>query len=244
LANAVWRPLVRLLLVEDDNDLGDATQHHLRRTGIEVDWIKDGRQANKILKRERYDVICLDLGLPGTSGLDVLRALRSRGDLTPILILTAHGAVEDRVNALDIGADDYLLKPFDLRELKARLRALTRRVQGTASEVTTIGTLTIDRGARSVYIGDQKLSLPNREYRLLEIFIGNLDRALSREQIFAKMFNFDDKVGGNALEVYVGRLRRKLGDAMSIRTMYGYGYIAQIPAHERSDATASGSDDG
>lgn len=223
---------MRLLLVEDDDDLGEAVHRQLKQSGIAVDWAKDGEEAHMILGYQAYDLICLDLGLPSMSGFEILRALRNRGDLTPVLVLTARSAVEDRVEALDIGADDYLAKPYDLREFEARCRALMRRVQGIASGSTTVGTLTLDRASRSVLVGDRPLRMPNREYRLLEIFVGNIGRALSKEQISAKMFSFDDEVGANAIELYVGRLRRKLDGALSIRTMYGYGYIAEVAVTE------------
>jgi two-component system response regulator TctD len=218
------------LVVEDDPDLGDALLRRLRREGHAVDWQTDGERADEVLRYQCYEVIVLDIGLPGMDGFAVLRALRNRGSRTPVLMLTARSDIEDRVGALDVGADDYLSKPFDFREFDARCRALLRRSQGLASDVTKVGDLVFDRSAKTASIGDTQLNLPNREYRLLEIFVGNLGRALSKDQIASQLFDFDDEAGPNAIELYVGRLRRKLGDALIIRTMRGLGYVAQAGA--------------
>jgi two-component system response regulator TctD len=192
-----------------------------------VDWQFDGVAADKVLRYQQYELIVLDIGLPGTNGFEILKSLRSRGTRTPVLMLTARSSVEDRVTALDVGADDYLAKPFDFREFYARCRALMRRTQGIASGITIVGRLKFDRSARLVALGDTQLSLPNREFRLLEIFIGNLGKSLSKDQIATQLFDFDDDAGDNAIELYVGRLRRKLGDALTIRTIRGIGYLAE-----------------
>jgi len=218
---------MRILVVEDDPDLGEALQLRLRRDGHAADWIRDGKAAGEVLRQQQFEVIVLDIGLPGQDGISILRALRRRGDKTPVLILTARSNIEDRINALDIGADDYLAKPFDTREFEARCRALLRRAQGLASGATTIGDLTFDRCAKTVTVGGQALNLPNREYRLLEILIGSIGRVLSKEQIAQKLFDFDDQAGSNAIELYIARLRRKLGGALTIRTVRGMGYIAE-----------------
>jgi two-component system response regulator TctD len=219
---------MRILVVEDDPDLGDAIQRRLRRDGYAVDLLTDGRTADEVLRYQSYEVVVLDIGLPSMDGFAVLSALRRRGDRTPVLMLTARSDIEDRVTALDVGADDYLAKPFDFRELDARCRALMRRTQGLASGVTTIGKLTFDRGAKIARLDDMQLNLPNREYRLLEIFVGNLGRVLSKDQIASQLFDFDDEAGANAIEIYVGRLRRKLGDALKIKTLRGLGYVAEV----------------
>jgi two-component system response regulator TctD len=218
---------MRILVVEDDPELGDALQRQLRRDGHGVDWERDGEAADDTLRLQVYELIVLDINLPGKSGFEVLRALRRRGSRTPVLMLTARADIDDRVTALDVGADDYLAKPFDFRELQARCRALLRRTQGIAEGATTIGALTFDRGARSARIGDVQLALPNREFRLLEIFVGNLGKALSKAQIVGQIFDFDDVVADNVVELYVGRLRKKLGDALHIRTVRGFGYVAE-----------------
>lgn len=222
---------MRILVVEDDADLGDALMRRLRRDGHAVDWAQDGETADDILAYQAYEVVVLDIELPGMSGFDILRELRRRGSKTPVLMLTARSNIEDRVDALDVGADDYLSKPFDYREFDARCRALLRRSQGLATGFTQIGNLVFDRSAKVVRIGDTQLILPNREYRLLEILIGNLGRVLSKDQISSQLFDFDDEAGPNAIELYIGRLRRKLGeDDLVIRTVRGLGYVAEAAA--------------
>lgn len=218
---------MRILVVEDDPDLGDALSRRLRRDGHGADWVQDGETADSVLGYQDYDLVVLDIELPGMNGFEVLRALRARGCRTPVLMLTARSQIEDRVGALDLGADDYIPKPFDIREFEARCRALLRRSSGVVTNVTTVGSLVFDRASKSARIGDTQLHLPNREYRLLEIFISSLGKAISKEQIAAQLFNFDDEAGNNAIELYVGRLRRKLGDALTIRTVRGFGYLAE-----------------
>lgn len=220
---------MRILVVEDDPDLGDALLKRLRREGHAVDWQRDGEAADDVLSYQNYEVVVLDIGLPGMDGFEILRAMRRRGSLTPVLMLTARSNIEDRVDALDVGADDYLSKPFDFREFDARCRALLRRAQGMASNVTVLGNLIFDRNAKLVHIGDTQLTLPNREFRLLEILIGNLGRVLSKDQIASQLFDFDDEAGPNAIELYIGRLRRKLEGALNVRTVRGVGYVAEAP---------------
>jgi two-component system response regulator TctD len=220
---------MRILVVEDDLDLAEVLLKRLRRDGHGVDLATDGEEADDILQYQEYEVVVLDIGLPGMDGIEILRAMRSRGSKTPVLMLTARSDVQDRVDALDVGADDYLPKPFDFREFNARCRALLRRSQGVASGTTQIGDLIFDRGSKTVRIGDTQLMLPNREYRLLEILIGNLGRVLSKDQICEQLFDFDDEASSNAIELYVGRLRRKLGDALVIRTIRSLGYVAEAP---------------
>lgn len=217
---------MRILVVEDDVDLGDAVQRRLKRDGYAVDWQRDGQSADEVLRYQRYELVILDIGLPRRDGFSILRGMRARGERTPVLMLTARSEVEDRVGALDVGADDYLSKPFDFREFDARCRALLRRAQGIASGSTTIGELVFDRTSKTVMIGTTLIDLPRREYRLLEILIGNMGRVLSKEDISSQLFDFDDEAGANAIEVYVGRLRRKLGEHLNIRTMRGLGYVA------------------
>lgn len=228
-AAGVGEGVMRMLVVEDDPDLGDALLKRLRREGHAVDWQNDGEAADDVLCYQDYEVVVLDIGLPGMNGFEILRGMRRRGSLTPVLMLTARSNVEDRVDALDVGADDYLSKPFDFREFDARCRALLRRSQGMASNVIQVGDLVFDRGAKLIRLGDTQLMLPNREFRLLEILIGNLGRVLSKEQISSQLFDFDDEAGSNAIELYVGRLRRKLGHSLNIRTIRGHGYLAEPP---------------
>jgi two-component system response regulator TctD len=225
---------VRILVVEDEPDLGDAVVRHLRRQGYAVDWQNDGQSAQDVLTYQHYDLIVMDIGLPRKDGFAVLRWLRGEGNRTPVLMLTARSNIEDRVGALDVGADDYLSKPFDLREFDARCRALLRRTQGVASGVTTIGELEFDRGAKTAKLNGVSLHLPNREYRLLEILVGNFGNVVSKDEIASQLFDFDDEAGANAIELYIGRLRRKLGKAITIRTVWGVGYVAEAtsPADE------------
>lgn len=226
---------LRFLIVEDDADLGSALRKHLHNDGHAADLVVDGGAADEILRYQSYEMVVLDIGLPVLDGHEVLKALRRRGDLTPVLVLTARSGVENRIDTLDIGADDYLSKPFDFRELDARCRSLLRRSQGVASSVTTVGGLSFDRAAKIVTLNGQGLSLPMREYRLLEIFLSNLGRILSKEQIASQLFDFEDETGENAIELYVGRLRRKLGEnALVIRTQRGLGYLAQATDDPRA----------
>lgn len=218
---------MRILVVEDDADLGDALVRRLRRDGYAVDWQRDGKSADEVLHYQGYDLLVLDIGLPRRDGIAILRSMRLRGDVTPVLMLTARSNIEDRVDALDVGADDYLSKPFDSREFDARCRALLRRSQGLASDISTIGELEFDRNAKTATLAGRPLDLPRREYQLLEIFIGNIGRVLSKDDIAAQLFDFDDEAGANAIELYVGRLRRKLGNALTIRTKRGFGYVAE-----------------
>lgn len=220
---------MRILVVEDDPDLGDALLKRLRRDGHAVDWQWDGEAADDVLSYQTYEVVVLDIGLPGMTGYEILRAMRRRGSRTPVLMLTARSNIEDRVDALDVGADDYLSKPFDFREFDARCRALLRRSQGIASNITTIGQLVFDRNGKGVRIGDTQLTLPNREFRLLEILIGNMGRVLSKDQIASQLFDFDHDAGPNAIELYIGRLRRKLDGSLVVRTVRGIGYVAEAP---------------
>lgn len=223
---------MRIMVVEDDADLGDAITRRLRNEGHAIDWQADGKNADEVLQYQDYELVVLDIGLPRRDGFAILRALRARGDKTPVLMLTARSDIEDRIGALDVGADDYLSKPFDFREFDARCRALLRRSQGLASSVTRIGELVFDRTAKTATLAGQVLDLPRREYRLLEIFIGNLGRVLSKDDIASQLFDFDAEAGANAIELYVGRLRKKLGDALSIRTMRGMGYVAEAPPQD------------
>jgi two-component system response regulator TctD len=224
---------VRILVVEDDADMGDAIVRRLSGDGHAVDWLKDGEAADDILKYQSYDLIVLDIGLPLMDGFTVLRQARRRGNRGSVLMLTARADIEDRVTALDVGADDYLPKPFDFREFDARCRALLRRSQEVPSSETMVGGLVFDRSAKTARINDIRIHLPNREYRLLEIFMGNIGKVLTKEQIASQLFNFDDEAGDNAIELYVARLRRKLGEALIIRTVRSMGYVAE-PLEENS----------
>lgn len=227
---------MRILLIEDASDLAEAIVHRLTRTGQAVDWLADGLDASDVLAYQEYDLVILDIGMPRRDGLQILSDLRQRGCKTPVLMLTARAEIEDRVRALDVGADDYLPKPFDFREFDARCRALLRRRQNQASGVTRIGELSFDRARRRVTLNGTVLELPNREYRLLEILIGQFGNVVSKDEIVRQLFNFDDEAGSNAIELYVGRLRKKLGaTALIIRTVRGAGYIAETAVFAETD---------
>jgi two-component system response regulator TctD len=220
---------MRILVVEDDPDLADALLRRLRRQGHAVDGQSDGAVALRVLGYQTFDLLVLDIGLPGLDGLSLLRQLRERADKTPVLMLTARAEIEDRVHALDVGADDYLDKPFDFRELDARCRALLRRPQGQAAGLWRLGGLEIDSAARRVRCQGLELELPNREYSLLEILVGRLGRVVSKDEIASRLFSFDEEVGLNAVEVYVGRLRRKLeASQLRITTVRSLGYRADV----------------
>jgi DNA-binding response OmpR family regulator len=199
-----------------------------RQTGFAVDWTRDGVQAESALAGYAYDAMLLDLGLPRREGLEVLRNLRKRGATLPVMILTARDTVEDRVRGLDAGADDYLLKPFALDELFARLRALMRRAHGVADTQVHIGRLTFDSVKRQAHIGETPLVLSAREVEVLEILLSHAGRVTAKEAIADRLTGWDEGVGDNAVEVYVHRLRRKLeGSGVVIRTLRGLGYLLE-----------------
>lgn len=218
---------MRLLVIEDDEHLGLAVSTCLRQDGYAVDWERDGAIAEEILRYQSYDVIVVDIGLPGLDGISILKALRSRGDKTPVLVLTARSAVDDRIDALDLGADDYLAKPFDVREFLARCRALLRRSMGGATDQIEIGGFVFDGIAKTVKVNDTQILLPNREFRLLEILLRGMGRVLDKEQIAEQLFDFDHETGPNAIEVYVARLRKKLTGTLEIKTVRGLGYVVE-----------------
>jgi two-component system, OmpR family, response regulator TctD len=231
-----------MLLVEDNADLADAIVRRMRRSGHAVDWQSDGLTAASVLRYEPFDVVVLDIGLPRLDGLRLLADLRERGDTTPVLMLTARDGIEDRVEALDAGADDYLAKPFDFREFEARCRVLVRRNRGHASEVLQIGTLAFDNAAHRLSLDGEAIELPNREYRLLEILLGRLGQLVSKDEIAKGLFGFDDEAGPNAIELYIGRLRKKLAAApLRIVTVRGAGYMAE-PCDPADMAAGSAAD--
>lgn len=226
---------MRILVVEDTQVLGQAICERLASLGHGVDLIGDGKRADDLLKYQSFDLILLDLNLPGLSGLQLLQKLRQRDDATPVLILTARDQIEDRIRLLDEGADDYLTKPFDFGELEARCRALLRRKQGYAANTSEHGNLLVNRDSRQVFITGELTAITNREFRLLEIFLGHLGRVLSKDEITDHLFNFDETPGPNAIELYVGRLRKKLSASdLVISTLRGIGYVAEISTQSRS----------
>ena len=214
---------MRLLIVEDDPLIGDALRAGLRQRGFQVDWVRDGHAAERELMAEPYAAAVLDLGLPQQDGLDVLAAVRGRGLATPVLVLTARDGVPDRIRGLDLGADDYVVKPVDLDELAARLRALVRRSHGQPQECLQSGDVVLDPAARAVTQCGERVTLSTREFDLLHALMLNAGRVLSRDQIEQRLYSWGEEVDSNAVEVHVHHLRRKLGSTL-IQTVRGVGY--------------------
>jgi len=215
---------MRLLLVEDDTLLGDGLHGLLKQEGYAVDWVQDGQEAEEMLEADPYDVLLLDLGLPGQSGLEVLQKLRSLGKDLPVLILTARDGITDRVAGLDAGADDYLVKPFDFAELLARVRALLRRRHGRAAPRLAHGEVTLDPAAHTVSLAGAPVDITPREFAVLEALLSHTERVLTRGQLEQAIYDWsDDGPESNAIEVYVHHLRRKLGRTL-ITTVRGVGY--------------------
>ena len=214
---------MRILLAEDDPMIGDSLRKGLRGEGFTVDWVQDGRSAELALETTEYALVLLDLGLPNKDGLAVLRGWRQRGLTVPVLILTARDAVPDRVKGLDSGADDYLVKPFDLTELLARTRALLRRQAGRARKIIEIGALRLDPAAHTVEYRGQPALLSAREFALLHALMEKPGAVLSREQLEDRLYGWGEEVESNAVEVHVHNLRRKLSPGV-IRTVRGVGY--------------------
>ena len=215
---------MRLLLVEDDAMIGDTVLQVLRAEHYAVDWVRDGVMADGALKSEQYDLVLLDLGLPKRDGLDVLRALRSRRAHVPVLIATARDAVGDRIAGLDAGADDYVVKPYDIDELLARIRALLRRSAGRGEPVFAHKGVSLNPATREATVQGQPVSLSAREWAVLEALIARPGALLSRAQLEEKLFSWKNDVSSNAVEVYVHGLRKKLGNDF-IQNVRGLGYV-------------------
>jgi DNA-binding response OmpR family regulator len=214
---------MRILLAEDDPLLGDGLRAGLRQLGFQVDWVRDGHAAERELATGAYAVAVLDLGLPLKDGLDVLRSVRERHITTPVLVLTARDAVPDRVRGLDLGADDYVIKPVDLHELGARLRALVRRSHGQPQDCLQLGDVVLDPRARQVSKNGEVVVLSTREFDLLHALMLNAGRVMSREQLEQHLYSWGLEVDSNAIEVHIHHLRRKLSPGL-IQTVRGVGY--------------------
>ncbi|MBY0341930.1 MAG: response regulator transcription factor [Rhodocyclaceae bacterium] len=214
---------MRILLVEDDPQLGDGLTVGLRQAGFAVDWVRDGHSADHALASESFDLLVLDLGLPRLSGMDVLQQARRRGQQLPILILTARDATGDKIAGLDAGADDYLVKPVDIDELAARIRALSRRSAGRAAPLLIHGELQLDPAAHTVTLSGAEMDLSAREFSLLQLLLENTGRVLTRSQLEQSLYGWRDEPDSNALEVHIHHLRKKLGTDL-IRTLRGVGY--------------------
>jgi len=215
---------MRILLVEDDQMIGQAIQTALRQDGHAVDWVRDGNAADAALAAGRFDLVLLDLGLPGRDGVSLLRLIRSRKDATPVLVITARDAIADRIAGLDAGADDYLVKPFDLDELAARMRALLRRSAGRGEPVIEHGRIRMNPATREVARDGQPVSLSPREYAVLEALMSHPGAVLSRAQLEDRLYGWGESVDSNAVEVYIHGLRRKLGRDL-VQNLRGVGWF-------------------
>lgn len=214
---------MRILLAEDDPLLGDGLRAGLRQLGFQVDWVRDGQAAERELRAEPYAAAVLDLGLPLKDGLEVLASVRQQGLSTPVLVLTARDAIPDRIRGLDLGADDYVIKPVDLHELAARLRALVRRAHGQPQDCLQAQGVTLEPASRQVTLDGQPVSLSTREFDLLHALMLNAGRVLSREQLEQHLYSWGHEVDSNAIEVHIHHLRRKLRPDL-IQTLRGVGY--------------------
>ena len=232
---------MRLLLVEDDRMIGDSLRAALRLEGYAVDWVRDATAAQATLSSERFDLVLLDLGLPKGDGLEVLRALRQRQDSTPVIVLTARDGVGDRVAGLDAGADDYLVKPFELDELNARIRAVLRRHSGRAQPVLRHGGVTLDPATRQVTRDGAPVLLSAREFAVLEALMQRPGALLSRAQLEDRLYGWGEEIESNAVSVYIHQLRRKLG-AELIQNVRGVGYFVSdkpgLPTPPTADSGA------
>ncbi|MEG0920715.1 MAG: response regulator [Comamonas sp.] len=218
---------MRILLVEDDEMIGEVVLDALRAEGWAVDWVKDGEMAQTALATGDYDLVLLDLGLPKRDGLAVLRDMRSQRQRTPVLVATARDAIADRVAGLDAGADDYIIKPYDLDELFARIRALVRRASGRAEPEYTWGTVRVMPATHEAWVDGKPVSLSAREWAVLEPLIARPGRVLSRAQLEEKLYSWRDEVSSNAVEVYIHGVRKKLG-ADLIQNVRGLGYLVPV----------------
>jgi DNA-binding response OmpR family regulator len=221
---------MRILLVEDDPMIGEAVRDGLRIEGYTVDWVRDGKAAETALATEEFAMALLDLGLPRKDGLDVLRSLRARKQSIPVLVITARDTVKDRIAGLDSGADDYLVKPFDLDELAARVRALLRRSAGRPEAILEHGALTINPATREVAVNGKPVPLSAREYAVVAALTERPGIVLSRGQLEDRLYGWGEEVGSNAVEVHIHNLRRKLGEAV-IRNVRGVGYTIPTDPH-------------
>ncbi|MFY8115620.1 MAG: response regulator transcription factor [Rhabdaerophilum sp.] len=216
---------MRILVVEDVADVGEAIVASLERIGHTVDWERNGSEADALLQAQSYDLVVLDVMLPDMDGFAILKALRRRRKATPVLVLTARSQIEDRVSALDLGADDYLVKPFDFRELEARVRALLRRKTGSATNVIEVGGIMLDQAGRAATLHGKPLDLTRRELTMLEILATRPGRVFGKDELMDQLFGFEDEPSENAVEQYIARLRRKIaGASAEIRTLRGLGY--------------------
>jgi two-component system OmpR family response regulator len=227
---------MRILIAEDDEVLSDGLCRSMRQSGYAVDCVKDGMSAKLILSGDQpFDLVILDLGLPKLDGFSVLRSLREKNHQVPVFILTARDDEGDRVKGLDLGADDYMIKPFSLPELEARVRALIRRGQCGVNPVYSCGALTLDSVGRRAMINGESLELTTRELNVLETLISRIGRVISKEQLLERLYSYSEEASSNAIEVYIHRVRKKIEPAgVTIRTIRGLGYIIDKVTEPRS----------
>ncbi len=219
---------MRVLLIEDDAMLADGLKRSLEQADYTVDWTADGEEAGEILAMQEFDLVILDLTLPGLDGLDILRGLRQRRLPVPVLITTARSEIDDRIRGLDLGADDYLTKPFAMREFDARVRALLRRSHAGGLQTLSCGDLVLDIAARRVHLNGTLLELPRREFHILEVLMARQGRILSKETITELISHMDEELNPSAVEIYISRLRKKLKNTTAhIRTVRGLGYLLE-----------------
>jgi DNA-binding response OmpR family regulator len=222
---------VRILIAEDDSSIAQALQFALAQAGYAVDIVADGAEAHEALRNQAFGLLILDLGLPRVDGLEVLRRLRRRNIAIPVLILSARENPDEKATGLDLGADDYLAKPFSVNELQARVRALLRRGQGAPAPVVSYGDLSFDTVGRTASLKGQTLPLSTHETGVLEALLNRFGRVVSKEQLVEQLYNYDKDVSHNAIEVYVHRVRKKInGTGVTVRTLYGRGYMIDYAA--------------
>jgi two-component system OmpR family response regulator len=221
---------MRILIVEDDALLADGLARSLRQSGYAVDWLDTAERAMLAVEHETFDLVILDVGLPGMDGFELLRRLRRAEHYVPVIVVTARDAVSDRVRGLDLGADDYLVKPFAFEELAARIRALIRRGHKPTSPTLAFGQLTLDLVSRTARVGSEPVDLTAREWAIVELFVTQPGVALAKDRIVQSLSSWDDRLSPNAVEVYVSRLRAKLEPTgLRIRTVRGFGYLLETP---------------
>ncbi|WP_404362465.1 response regulator transcription factor [Marinobacter sp.] len=229
---------MRILLVEDDHPLATTMLGMLRDEQNTVDWLDDGQQALNTLPHEHFDLVILDLTLPRVDGLDILRSIRKQGIATPVIVLTARTDLEEKLQGLDAGADDYLTKPFAMSELKARIRAVTRRAEGHAQCCLTIGRLSLTPETGQLMIGDERVTLPRSEFQILHYLMRHPDQVATRRRLEEQLYGWEQGVESNALEVHIHHLRRRIGKSL-IRTVRGVGYMLDSAVSAPAGSTPS-----
>lgn len=218
------RIAMKILFVEDDTMLGDATASYLKQDGYVVDWVKDGETAIRALKYEKIDVVLLDLGLPAKSGHEVLKYCHKIKESPPIIVMTARDEIDDKVKTLDLGADDYITKPYNLEEITARIRAIQRRKNNRQENKIKVGQVTLDLNAHMVYIGKDAVKLSRREYTLFVRLMEQHDKVVGRETLIQTLYSWDEEIDSNTIEVHIHHLRKKFIDTLNISTVRGVGY--------------------